>query len=183
MLSRRAFVAFGAAIGFVSSARADLYDDYINSRSKRPFASFLARASDGSLGKPGHSYVAIGVELDNAFRVYERILGYYPKNSDTFELLKAAFSRVTGDIRMELADVAWQVEYRVPLNEEKHKAALRVADTWMKNDPKYNLFANGGKNCSAFAAEVAQSIGLKVPSGAGSKFPMAFMTELRDLNK
>jgi hypothetical protein len=183
MLSRRVIIWSSLVCFVLSPAKADLYDDYINSVSKKPFASFLARTSDNGLGKPGHSYVAIGVELDNGLRVYERVFGYYPKNETAFEEVKAIFTKVSGDIRSKIEDVSWKVEYRVPLDEAKHQAALKVIDKWRQNDPKYNLFANGGKNCSSFAAEVAQAVGLKVPAGAGSKFPINFMTELRNMNK
>jgi hypothetical protein len=121
----------------------------------------LARASDGSLGKPGHSFVAIGVELDNGELVYERLLGYYPKSDTGVEIVKAIFSKTSGDLTSKLADVSgWPVQYRVSVSDDQRQAALAVADKWIKDDPQYNLFANGGKNCSAFAAEVAQAIGL-----------------------
>ncbi|SDA34240.1 hypothetical protein SAMN02799622_05738 [Methylobacterium sp. UNC378MF] len=179
---RRLFI--GLAFAFCcQNARADLYDDYTNSKSKRPFVSFLARNTEGSSSKPGHSYVAVGVELDNGLRVYERIFGYYPKSDAVFEEVKAVFTKVVGDIKYKLPDVIWTVELNVPTDEAGHKAALSVMEAWLKNDPKYQLFANGGKNCSAFAGEVAEAIGLKVPSGAGSKFPVTFISELRALNK
>ncbi len=164
-------------------AVADLYDEYINSRSRQRFVAFLARTSDGRMGKPGHSYVGIGVELDNGLRVYERLFGYYPRSETTFEEVKSTFTRVSGDLRSQIRDVAWQVEYRVPVDDAKYRAALGVVQRWSANDPGYNLFANGGRNCSSFASEVAQAIGLRVPSGAGSKFPIDVMTEFRNLNR
>jgi len=182
-ICRRTALAFAFLFSRSSQTRADLYDDYINSRSRQRFVSFLARTSDGRLGKPGHSYVAVGIELDNGLRVYERLFGYYPRTETAFEEVKAVFTRVSGDLRSQIRDVAWQVEYRVPVDDAKHRAALAVVQRWSATDPGYNLFANGGRNCSSFAAEVAQAIGLRVPSGAGSKYPIDFMSELRDINR
>ena len=180
---RRELMIGVLASSFPIAARADLYDDYINSVSRQPFISFFARTSDGSLGKPGHSFCAVGTELDNGERVYEQLFGYYPKSETLFEEVKAVFTRVSGDLTAKFKDTGWQVEYRVPINEAQHTAVLKVYEKWKSSDPGYNLFANGGKNCSSFAAEVAQSVGLKVPSGVGSTFPIDFMTKLRDLNK
>ncbi|WP_162596116.1 hypothetical protein [Methylobacterium sp. 17Sr1-1] len=179
-LSRRALIAGGLLLP--SRSMADLFDDYHNSVSKRLYVSFLARNSEGSLSKPGHSFVAVGTELDNGLRVYEKIFGYYVKNDNFFEEIKAVFSSTIGDITYKLSDVSWSVELYVPTDEAGHMAVIGVMNEWSKNDPKYQLFANGGKNCSVFAAEVARALGLKVPQGAGSKFPVRFISELRDMN-
>ena len=181
-INRRGLLVAASACLVPMRAKADLYDDYINSVSRRPFASFLARTSDGALGKPGHSYCALGVELDNGLRVYERLFGYYPVGDNGIQQIKAVFSKTSGNLASTIKDIAWKVEYRIPTTDLQRTAALAVYTKWSNNDPGYNLFANGGKNCSSFAAEVAAAVGLKVPPGAGSKFPVDFMSELKKLN-
>ena len=109
-------------------AFADLYDDYINSVSKRPFVSFLARESPGSIDKPGHAYIGVGVELDNGLLVYEKLLGYYPVDESTWGEIKASFSTASGELKSKIDDVAWDVEFRVNTDDTGHSNALDVAD-------------------------------------------------------
>lgn len=146
--------------------------------------SFLARKSQGSgTTKPGHSFVAIGTEIDAGLLFYEAIFGYYPKDESAFGEVKAIFRKVDGVLDFKFKDIGWDLEYRKSIFDDQKQAALEVVDKWKSNDPKYNLFASGGKNCSSFAAEIASSVGLKVPSGPGTKLPLTFMTELKSLNK
>lgn len=179
LVLNRVFFLFVLLTGTV---RADLYDDYINSVSKKPFVSFLARTSDGSSGKPGHAYVALGVELANGLRVYERVFGFYPKNETAIDEIKAIFSKVSGDIAYKFKDLTWSVEYQVPITESQHQAVLVVIQKWKVNTPEYSLTASGGKNCSSFMAEVAKSIGLNAPDGAGSMLPLNYIKKLKDAN-
>ena len=166
-LHRRA-VLIGTMLIPTNTAWADLYDDYISSKSKKHFVSFLARRGrDGSL--TGHSYVAIGIELDNGLRIYERVLGYYPKSQNVLQQVKAVFSKTSGELKSTLPDIMWDVEFHVSIDEKSHKSVLKVVDEWIKSDPKYNLVASGGKNCSSFASEIATTIGLKVPTNPGTQ--------------
>ena len=67
-ISRRALLLATGLTSFIGTARADLYDDYINSSSKVPFVAFLARSP--SVDGPGHAYVGLGVEVDNGNVIY-----------------------------------------------------------------------------------------------------------------
>ena len=174
---RQAVVCLPVAALLSLPARADLYDDYINSTSKQPFVIFLARK-----GVPGHAFVGIGVQLEASLIVYERFFGYYPVGSNKLSEAKLVFSKTTGALDYKWKDATWDVKYRKDFDDVKRQAALGVADTWQGNDPKYNLFALGGKNCSVFAGEVAKAIGLKVPSGAGSMLQADFIAKLRETN-
>ena len=182
-LTRRAVLTIGLLLGLCSGARADLYDDYVNSASKKPFVAFLARKSPHSAGKPGHSFVGIGVEVDNGELIYLRLYGYYPNSSDVLTEVKALFSKVSGDIHEDIQDVSWTVQYRVDVDDAVLAKAQAVFDSWKSADPKYNLLALGGKNCSSLVAETAAAIGLKVPSGAGSTFPVNYVQALKDLKR
>lgn len=155
----------------------DLYDDYINSTSKKPFVAFHARK-----GVPGHAFVGIGVQIDSGQLVYEALYGYYPDESGMLASVKLLFSKVSGAIDYKWQDISWDVTYKVTVDDSQKAAALNVAKQWQSTDPKYNLINSGGKNCSTFAAEVASSIGLLVPSGAGSMLPAQYITLLRKNN-
>jgi hypothetical protein len=163
-------------------ARADLYDDYVNSVSKKPFVSFLARDPAPPGSWTGHAYVALGVELDNGLRVYRRVFGFYPVGDDAATMVKAVYDKVDGALDYKLADIAWTVEFRVSIDEKQQAAALSVFDSWSQDIPKYNLLANGGKNCSSLAGEVATAIGLKAPPGAGSSLPASYIRALKSAN-
>ena len=174
---RRLVVSLPALALLPLPARADLYDDYINSTSKQPFVIFLARK-----GIPGHAFVGIGVQLEASLIVYERFFGYYPTGTDTLSQAKLVFGKTSGALDYKWKDTNWDVKYRRDVNDAKRLAALEIADRWQSNDPKYNLFALGGKNCSVFVGEVAVAIGLKSPSGAGSMLPADYIAKLRQVN-
>lgn len=175
--SRRQFLALAAASLIPEAATADLYDDYINSNSKQPFIAFLARK-----GVPGHAFVGIGVRLEAGLTVYERFFGYYPVASGTASEVKLVFGKVSGALDYKWKDTAWDEAYIVQVDDARKASAIAVADKWKGADPKYNLFASGGKNCSTFASEVAAAVGLKVPSGAGSMLPSTYIEKLKKAN-
>lgn len=176
-LSRRTLVFGLPALALAPPARADLYDDYLNSTSKQPFVMFLARN-----GIPGHAFVGVGVQLSADLIVYERFFGYYPTGEDKLADAKLIFGKTSGALNYKWKDVSWDVTFRRDVDEKQKQAAIAVTDRWKGNDPKYNLFALGGKNCSAFVAEVAAAIGLTAPSGAGSMLPGSYIEKLRAAN-
>ena len=176
-MKRRTWLLGTGMATWLPLARADLYDDYINSVSKQPFVAFLGRG-----GFPGHAFVGIGVQLNAGLRVYERFMGYYPVGGDKVSEVKLVLGKASGMLDYQWKDTSWTQEYRVNVDPVEHAAAIAVADTWRSNDPKYNLFASGGKNCSSFAGEVAKAVGLKAPSGAGLMLPVAFIIKLREAN-
>jgi hypothetical protein len=178
MIRRRQFiVVMPFLVAAPCVARADLYEDYINSTSKLPFVAFLARG-----GFPGHAFVGIGTQLEAGLIIYERFFGYYPTGEDKVAEAKLVFGKATGALDHKWKDTAWDVNYRIRVDDTKKKAALDVADKWKSNDPKYNLFGLGGKNCGSFAAEVAAAAGLKAPAGAGLMLPVDYIKRLRAAN-
>ena len=54
-------------------ARADLYDDYINSVSKKPYVQFVGRK--GTTSSLGHSFIGAGLELEAGLLLLERVFG------------------------------------------------------------------------------------------------------------
>lgn len=176
-LSRRQLMGLTVAAVLAAEAKADLYDDYINSTSKQPFVAFLARK-----GVPGHAFVGIGVKLEAGTFVYERFFGFYPLAGGKASEVKLVFGKVSGALDYKWKDTAWDEAYVVRVDDAQKTAALAVADRWKATDPKYNLFASGGANCSAFAAEVAVAVGLKAPQGAGGMLPAAYIEKLKKAN-
>lgn len=177
---RRSLVFGAAALGITVPVRADLYDDFINSTSKKPFIAFLARKN----APVGHAFVGVGVRLKEDLKVFERFFGYYPDGQGKAITLKLIFSKTSGKLGQEFEDLSWTVSHEAFVTEEAKAEALAVADTWANNDPKYNLFANDGKNCNVFASEVAKSVGLKLPTESpGTTFPWVYIQKLKDANK
>ena len=182
LLGRRAFL-IASVIGGVSPAMGQtLYELYQNSVSKRPYVSFLARWSPGKSGVPGHSFVGFGVELDNGLTIFESLLGFYPI-ANGVEIVKAVYSTTSGELKQNIEDVSWDVEFRVFPNEQEYSKAKDIAKKWLGDAPEYNLFADGGKNCSVFAAEVAQSLGLQTPTNPGATLPVSFIQALKEANE
>jgi hypothetical protein len=181
----RKFIALGSALllfwGPLAGAD-DLFDLYKNSSSHLPFVAFMARESGQTLTKPGHAFVAVGTELDNGLLFYEAIFGYYPQSDSAAEELKLVWTSGPGSLTFKFKDLNWDVQFRRSVTAAEKAAAMAVVKRWQTTDPKYNLFNNGGRNCSAFASEVATAVGLKAPPGPGTKLPMTYIRELKQLN-
>jgi len=179
---RRGLILSLASVPFLATterASADLYDDYINSSSRKLFVSFFARSL--AIDSPGHSFVAIGVELDNGLTVYERFMGLYPAGG-ILKSFKSAITPVDGAIAQKFADLDWSVEYQVDVTVTQHRAATEVTDRWLADTTRYSLLAQGGSNCNLFAAEVAQAIGLSTPKAADKTLPQIFIKRIAELN-
>lgn len=176
-VTRRLFFGVIGSVMVTRAARADLYDDYINSVSRQPFVSFFARDDTAT----GHAFVAIGTELDNGLTVYEGIYGYYPKNG-TKQAMKIYVSE-RGVVTFKENDYPSSIKFRKNVDNNAKKKALEVFSRWNQNDPKYNILAVGGKNCNSLVKEVATSIGLKIPTeNPGLVFPADYITKLKSEN-
>lgn len=158
---------------------ADLYDDYINSTSKHYFVSFLARK--GSTTTVGHSFVGVGIQINETLRVYERLFGLYPADG-ALAAVKSVFTKTSGKIDRTWDDMTWDTELFLSIDEAKRKLILAKFQEWSGNAPKYSLAGNGAINCSGLVAEVAKIAGLKVPSGAGTTRPWKYIEALKTAN-
>jgi hypothetical protein len=176
-VSRRFFLSAASLVLLRTEAKADLYDDYINSSSRQPFVSFFAR--DDTL--TGHAFVSVGTELDNGLTVYEGIYGYYPASMEK-KIMKFRGSD-RGMITFKENDYPSAIRYRKNVDDSTKAKALAVFDKWKSEDPKYNLLAMGGKNCNSLAKEVAQAIGIKVPAdNPGVTFPANYIRLIKGAN-
>jgi len=177
-ITSRRTICFGLGL-LPLTARAGLYDDYINSTSKQPFVSFLGRK--GSLSTVGHAFVGVGVQLDATLRVYERFFGLYP-NGNALGALKSVLSPVSGRLDVSWADTVWDTEFIHSIDDDQHLNVLAKFDEWRSSAPKYSLLENGGMNCNGLVSEVAGIVGLQVPRGPGTTRPWVFIDALRKSN-
>jgi hypothetical protein len=174
-MNRRLFMAVMASV--TTSAKAGLYDDYINSTSKKPFVAFLGR-----IGVPGHAFIGVGVDLNSDLRVYERLFGLYPDSAGKLSSLKLIFGKTSGKLDYQWADLKWDTSYVKQISDAERSAVIAQMELWAKNAPKYSLLGNGGKNCNILAEDVAKSLKLKVPDGAGTTLPWHFIDKLKLAN-
>lgn len=177
VISRRVFCI--ASVAYPSLARADLYDDYINSTSKYPFVSFLGRK--GSSDSIGHAFVGAGIQIDSGLRVYERFFGLYPKDG-SLAAIKSIFSKVSGQLDQTWADLTWDTEMQVPILDIQKTLVMAKFEEWTDSAPKYSLIANGGMNCSGLVAQVAGLVGQIVPAGTGTTRPWKYIEALKNAN-
>lgn len=177
MFSRRGFCLGLTGLPFM--AWADFYDDYINSNSKQPFVSFLARK--GSLSSVGHAFVGVGVQVDASLRYYERLFGLYPQGN-ALAALKSALSPTSGQLDLTWKDLAWDAEIFKPVDDETRQAVLATFNAWSSAAPQYSLLGNGALNCNGLLAQVANDVGLTVPEGADTTRPWKFIEAIRKAN-
>lgn len=157
----------------------DLYDDYINSTSKVPFVAFLGREATGAT--IGHAFVGVGVRLDATFTVYERIYGLYPKDG-ALAAVKSIFTPISGKIDSTWADMSWDSEINRTIDANQKVNVLDQFEKWGSSAPQYSLLANDGMNCNSMVADVARSLEMTVPDGAGSTRPWKFIKALDSAN-
>lgn len=180
--SRRTLLAFGVASlsgTLPTASHADLYDDYINSTSKQPFVAFLGRQATSST--IGHAFVAVGVRLDATLLVYERFFGLYPKDG-SLAAVKSVFGPTSGKLDATWEDVTWDTEFRRSISDSQRAQVLTQFGKWSSEAPQYSLTANGGLNCNGLVGDVARSLGMRVPEGAGTTRPWKFIEALKSSN-
>lgn len=175
---RRRFLAL-TLIAPGAAAWADLYDDYINSVSKKPFVAFLGRKATTST--IGHAFVGAGVELEAGLLLYERFFGLYPKDGN-LAAVKSVFTKQSGKLDRTWDDLTWDTELRRFIDADHRSAVLALFTKWSAAAPSYSLTANNGMNCNSLVGDVAKSVKLNVPSGAGDTRPWKYIEALKTLN-
>lgn len=179
IINRRNVLILPAAALFSSVSRADLYDDYINSTSKQPFVAFLGRVATPST--VGHAFISLGVRLDANVLVYERFFGLYPRDG-SLAAVKSVFGPTSGKLDATWADVIWDTEFIQDVDDSQKTAALAQFEKWKSDAPEYSLTGNGGINCNGLVGDIARSLGLSVPNGAGTTRPWKFIEALKAAN-
>ena len=155
-----------------SAASQELIQLYENSVSRQPYVTFNAR--DGS---PGHAFVILGEELDNALTFQLGVFGFYPK--DGKKLVIRALFGTDGVIDQKWADLESDVRFRQNISPAQKANVSKILNEWKTK--KYSLLDN---NCNKLAEQVAIAIGLKAPSaGPGTTFPVNYIEALESVNK
>src|ERR1700683_2280788 len=104
-MDRRALLISLGFVPIAFAAKADLYDDYINSTSKQPFISFMARGpSLGASSLTGHAFVAVGTELEAGEIYYQAIFGYYPADSGAVAEVDSILGTTPGVLKFTWPD-------------------------------------------------------------------------------
>lgn len=140
--------------------------------------TFAAKRAEGSLGIP-HSYLRIGGTTESGEAI-QRTFGFMPAEGSAFMVLG---DRVRGAVVDEPeAEIDWE-RVRPFLSVQIPDATL---DAVILRFRYWNENENGGydawsQNCIAFLADIARTIGLKVPPGAHLS-PSGFLETLAELN-
>lgn len=140
--------------------------------------TFAAKRAESSLGVP-HSYLRIGGTTESGEDI-QRTFGFMPSEESPFMLLG---DRVRGAVIDEPeAEIEWErvtpfVSVQIP--DVTLDAVILRFKYWNENE-------NGGydawsQNCIAFLADIARTIGLKVPPGSHLS-PSGFLETLATLN-
>jgi len=131
---------------------------------------FCARAGS----QTGHAFVAWGVE-DETHAVSRQVAyGFYPEDG------RGIFGSVPGEIRNEAFTEKTALltdRLIVRVTKEQYAAALAVYPRWETTE--YHLFTT---NCVAFGADVARTLGLRVPKQTSLTFPSEFIATLIEMN-
>lgn len=140
--------------------------------------TFAAKRAEDSLGVP-HSYLRIGGATQSGEDI-QRTFGFMPDEQSMFMVLGA---RVRGAVVEEPEDrIVWE---RV-----RPFLSVQIPDTMLDavilRFKYWNENQNGGydaysQNCIAFLADIARTIGLKVPPGSHLS-PSGFLEKLAELN-
>lgn len=140
--------------------------------------TFAAKRAESSLGVP-HSYLRIGGTTESGEDI-QRTFGFMPSEESPFMILG---DRVRGAVVDEPeADIEWErvtpfLSVQIP--DLTLDAVILRFKYWNENE-------NGGydawsQNCIAFLADIAGTIGLKVPPGSHLS-PSGFLQTLVELN-
>lgn len=140
--------------------------------------TFAAKRAEDSLGVP-HSYLRIGGTTQSGENI-QRTFGFMPDEQSMFMVFGA---RVRGAVVEEPEDrIAWE-RVRPFLSVQIPDTVL---DAVILRFKYWNENQNGGydaysQNCIAFLADIARTIGLKVPPGSHLS-PSGFLETLAEMN-
>lgn len=140
-------------------------------KGRKYFVVFLAT----SQGRVGHAFVSFGYEDDSRSQsVTDGTWGMYPeKDGDK----KSVIGSVPGKIKDDYL-VRSEVKMIEEVSKSQYESALRVLKKWRDKD--YELLES---DCVTFVMEVAQAIGLNIPSRSGlDNFPAKYVGKLKQAN-
>jgi hypothetical protein len=177
--------AYLLLFGFLTSAFADP-SKIVNQRdagsSSRKFIVFCSRDSPGSTELPGHAFVLFGDAPEDNEQgpiIITRGAGYYP--ADTSDAARSLLKRVPGKVINDyLAGPILPDQCRLVIKIEQatYDKELQFIDQFAASG--YNLLTN---NCVTMVKDLAQHLGLAVPSDSGiNGLPSIFTRKLTEKN-
>ena len=127
----------------------------------------------------GHTFAVIsrnGQKLTKA-----NVVGLHPATESTVPWVVGHFIVVPSETGWSDGDIEDQyitAKYRIPLNEVQYKKLMGYVSDLKAKSPVWHAVLY---NCNAFVGDIANHLGLKVPSST-LLMPKEYITELRTLN-
>lgn len=150
-----------------------------NSVSSRPVIEFRARkpgdTADGGKSPVGHSFVALGRELDNGLTVYYGIAGFYPEPGTNKVQTAKYVLYGPGETQYKLNDIQSDTRFRAYLTESQEREIKFIIKNWDNN--KYSL---PFQNCNDLVKNIANNLGLSYSNLAQT--PMGIIESLAEAN-
>jgi len=142
---------------------------------KSYFIEFRARSAMSY----GHTFAVIGRNGQKLTKA--NVVGLHPATESSVPWVVGHFIVVPSETGWSDGDIEDQyitAKYRIPLNEVQYKKLMGYVTELKAKSPLWHAVLY---NCNAFVGDIANHLGLKVPSST-LLMPKEYITELRTLN-
>ena len=139
------------------------------------FIEFRARSAMSY----GHTFAVIGRNGQKLTKA--NVVGLHPATESSVPWVVGHFIVVPSETGWSDGDIEDQyitAKYRIPLNEVQYKKLMGYVSELKAKSPLWHAVLY---NCNAFVGDIANHLGLKVPSST-LLMPKEYITELRTLN-
>jgi hypothetical protein len=139
------------------------------------FIEFRARSAMSY----GHTFAVIGRNGQKLTKA--NVVGLHPATESSVPWVVGHFIVVPSETGWSDGDIEDQyitAKYRIPLNEVQYKSLMGYVTDLKAKSPLWHAVLY---NCNAFVGDIANHLGLKVPSSS-LLMPKEYITELRTLN-
>ena len=127
----------------------------------------------------GHTFAVIGRNGQKLTKA--NVVGLHPATESSVPWVVGHFIVVPSETGWSDGDIEDQyitAKYRIPLNEVQYKSLMGYVTDLKAKSPLWHAVLY---NCNAFVGDIANHLGLKVPSST-LLMPKEYITELRTLN-
>ena len=127
----------------------------------------------------GHTFAVIGRNGQKLTKA--NVVGLHPATESSVPWVVGHFIVVPSETGWSDGDIEDQyitAKYRIPLNEVQYKKLMGYVTDLKAKSPLWHAVLY---NCNAFVGDIANHLGLKVPSST-LLMPKEYITELRTLN-
>ena len=139
------------------------------------FIEFRARSAMSN----GHTFAVIGRNGQKLTKA--NVVGLHPATESSVPWVVGHFIVVPSETGWSDGDIEDQyitAKYRIPLNEVQYKKLMGYVTDLKAKSPLWHAVLY---NCNAFVGDIANHLGLKLPSST-LLMPKEYITELRTLN-